>query len=144
MSERSRGSDTSKKERMTNLEKPIGELLPGWQNLVKAPESATMVEIARRMRNDLSQLHLSQIPLEDSDGNIRSIVTGNGLAQWVVDGCPKAIAYDYREGVCPFPKETPLEEIMKTVEDFGYVLVKKEDGIGILSYTDVIGELAQR
>ena len=129
---------------MTNFEKPIGELLPGWQNLVTASEGDSMVEIARLMRNDLSQLHLSQIPLEDSNGNIRRIITGNQLAQWVVDGCPEAIAYDYGEGVCPFPKETPLEEIMKAIEDFGYVLVKKEDGIGILSYTDVIGELARR
>lgn len=129
---------------MTNFEKPIGELLPGWQNLVTAAETDRMVEIARLMRNDHSELHLSQIPLEDSNGDIRRIVTGNELAQWVVDGRPDAIAYDYGECVRSFPKETPLEKIIKTVEDFGYVLIEKEDGIGILSYTDIIGELARR
>lgn len=129
---------------MTDFEKPIGELLPGWQNLVRAPESATMVEIAKLMANEKPELHLSQIPLEDSNGNIRRIVTGNQLARWVVDGCPDTIAYDYCECVCLYPKETPLEKIMNAVEDFGYVLVKKENGIGILTYTDIIGELGQR
>lgn len=127
---------------MDYLKKPIGQL-SNWQEVKTAAESDSMVEVATLMENSLSHLHLSQIPLEDSTGNIRHIVTGNGLARWGKSGLPDATACEYSEEALRFPKETPLGEIMKEVEDFGYVLVTDEEGrvFRIVTYSDVMAEL---
>ncbi len=128
---------------MDYLKKPIGQLAAGWQKLTTVAESDSMVEVATRMENSVTNLYFSQIPLEDSTGDIRHIVTGNGLARWVKSGCPNATAYDYSEPARRFPKDTPLGEIMNVVEDFGYVLVTDEQGCvsSIVTYSDVIAEL---
>ena len=67
---------------MDYLKKPIGQLPPSWQELKTAVGSDSMVKVATLMENSLTPLHFSQIPLKDSTGNIRRIVTGNGLARW--------------------------------------------------------------
>ena len=131
---------------MTNLKKPIGEILPGNQTLVSANESDKMSKVTKLMEGDgLSRDHLSQIPIKDDTGKIRYVVTGYGLARWALEGAPDKIASDYGEMPHPFTDETPLEDIIEIVADFGYVVVMDEDeyAIGILSYTDVIRELAQ-
>ena len=128
---------------MDYLKKPIGQLPPSWQELKTAAESDSMVEVATLMENSFTHLHISQIPLKDSTGNIRRIVTGNGLARWGKSGRPDATAHEYSEKALRFPRETPLGEIMNKVEDFGYVLVTDEDGcvLRIVTYSDVIAEL---
>ena len=129
---------------MSCLQTPIGQLLPGWQKeIVTANESDTMVHVAGCMKNSFSELHLSQIPLEDNNGNIQRVVTGNGLARWGADGRPNATAREYSEVAHRFPKETPLGEITERVKDFGYVLVTNDDGsvADIVTYTEVIAEL---
>ncbi len=98
-----------------------------------------MIEVARLMENRFTNLHLSQIPLTDSTGNIQRIVTGNGLARWGKSGRPDATAYEYSEEALRFPKETPLREIMNKMEDFGYVLVTDQEGcVRIVTYSDVL------
>ena len=128
---------------MDYLKKPIGQLSKGWQELKTAAESDSMIEVARLMENRFTNLHLSQIPLTDSTGNIQRIVTGNGLARWGKSGRPDATAYEYSEEALRFPKETPLREIMNKVEDFGYVLVTDQEGCvpRIVTYSDVLAEL---
>ena len=128
---------------MDYLKKPIGQLPPSWQELKTAAESDSMVEVATLMENSFTPLHFSQIPLKDSTGNIRRIVTGNGLARWGKNGRPDATAREYSEEALQFPRETPLGNIMNKVEDFGYVLVTDEEGcvLCIVTYSDVIAEL---
>ena len=128
---------------MDYLKKPIGQLPASWQEPKTAAESDSMVEVATLMENSLTSLYFSQIPLKDSTGDIRHIVTGNGLARWGKSGCPDATAHEYSEEALRFPKETPLGEIMNAVEDFGYVLVTDEQGCvsRIVTYSDVIAEL---
>ena len=128
---------------MDYLKKPIGQLLPSWQELKTAAESDAMVEVATLMENSLTHLYFSQIPLKDSTGSIRRIVTGNGLARWGKSGRPDATAHEYSEEALRFPRETPLGEIMNKVEDFGYVLVTDEEGcvLRVVTYSDVIAEL---
>jgi len=128
------------------LKKPIGELWSSWQGLVTADESDSMVEIATLMENKFPSLHMSQIPLKDSTGNIRLIVTGNGLARWGKSGLPDAIAHEYSEEALRFGKETSLGDIMESVEEFGYILVADEEDcvIGIVTYSDVLAGLRNR
>ena len=129
---------------MVNLNRAIGELIPD-KEIVTASESHSMTEIAKRMEGDGSREHLSQIPLKDNTGKIRHVVTGNGLARWGMRGRPEEKASEFSEAAHQFPKNTSLEEITDTVANYGYVLVTNEDDdvIGILSYTEVIEELAQ-
>ena len=49
---------------MANLNRPIGELIPGNPQMMTASESDSMVEIAKRMEGNGSREHLSQIPLK--------------------------------------------------------------------------------
>ena len=128
---------------MDYLKKPIGQLRPSWQELKTASESDSMVEVATLMENSFTNLHLSQIPLKDGSGNIRRIVTGNGLARWGKSGRPDATAHEYSEEALRFPRETPLGEIMNKMEDLGYVLVTDNEDcvLHIVTFSDVIAEL---
>ena len=130
---------------MVNLKKPIREMIPDNQAIVSADESAIMAIVAKRMEGNESREHLSQIPLLDNTGKIRYVVTGNGLARWALSGHPNAKASEFSETAHQFPDDTPLEDITKIVANYGYVLVTEEDKrvVGILSYTEVIKELAQ-
>ena len=130
---------------MANLKKPIGEMVPGDQNMEFAWESYSMTEVAALMkRNDASE-HLSQLPLRDGTSSVTRIVTTNDLARWVVVGCPDAKASEFSECAKRFRDDTPLEDITDIVAKFGYVLVENEIGwvVGILSYSEVIRELTQ-
>ena len=130
---------------MSNLKKPIGEMIPGDQNMEWAFESSTMTEVAALMaRSDTSE-HLSQLPLRDSTSRVTRVVTTNDLARWVAKGCPDGKAAEFSECAKRFRDDTPLEDISDTVADFGYVLVENEDNwvVGILSYTEVIRRLTQ-
>ena len=130
---------------MTNLKRPIGEMVPGDQNMEWAFESYSMTDVAALMaRSDTSE-HLSQLPLRDSTSRVTRVVTTNDLARWVAKGCPDGKASEFSECAKRFRDDTPLEDITDTVANFGYVVVENEDGwaVGILSYTDVIKELAQ-
>ena len=138
---------------MVNPKKPIKDLLRGKPHIVSANESDTMAEVAKLMEANESRDHLSQIPLRDSTGKIRHVVTTNGLARWAMTGRPDEKAADFSELAHKFPKDTPLEEVIDTVANFGYVLLIKKDDeaqsdddvrvVAILSYTDVIKELTQ-
>ena len=138
---------------MVNPKKPIKDMLRGKPHIVSANESDTMTEVAKLMEANESRNHLSQIPLRDSTGKIRHVVTTNGLARWAMTGRPDEKAADFSELAHKFPKDTPLEEVIDTVANFGYVLlIKKDDeaqsdddarGVAILSYTDVIKGLTQ-
>ena len=130
---------------MANLKKPIGEMIPGNQNMEKASESHSMTEVATLMaRSDTSE-HLSQLPLVDSTSRVTRVVTTNDLARWVAKGCPDGKASEFSECAKPFRDDTPLEDITDIVANFGYVLIKNEDDwvFGILSYTEVIRELTR-
>lgn len=130
---------------MANLKKPIGAMVPGDQNMEWAFESYSMTQVAELMaRNDTSE-HLSQLPLRDSTSRVTRVVTTNDLARWVANGCPDGKASEFSECAQRFPNDTPLEDIIDTVVNFGYALVTNEDDwdVGILSYTDVIRELTQ-
>ena len=130
---------------MVNLKKPIREMIPDNPDIVSANESDCMAKVAKRMEANESRGHLSQIPLRDNTGKIRYVVTGNGLARWALSGHPNAMASEFSETAHQFPDDTPLENITDTVANYGYVLVTEEDDrvVGILSYTEVIKELAQ-
>ena len=130
---------------MVNLKRPIREMIPDNQAMVTADESDCMAKVAKRMEGNESREHLSQIPLRDNTGKIRYVVTGYGLARWALSGHPSDKASEFSETAHQFPADTPLEDITDTVTNFGYVLVTEEDDrvVGILSYTEVIKELAQ-
>ena len=130
---------------MVDLRKPIREMIPDNQAMSSADESNCMAIVARRMEGNESREHLSQIPLRDNTGKIRYVVTGNGLARWALSGHPNAKASEFSETAHEFPGHTPLEDITEIVANYGYVLVTEEDDgvVGILSYTEVIKELAQ-
>ena len=130
---------------MVNLKKPIREMIPDNQAMSSADESNCMAIVARRMEGNESREHLSQILLRDNTGKIRYVVTGNGLARRALVGYPNAEASEFSETAHQFPDDTPLEDITKIVANYGYVLVTEEDDgvVGILSYTEVIKELAQ-
>lgn len=130
---------------MANLKKPIGEMIPGDQNMEIASESHSMTEVAALMaRTDTSE-HLSQLPLVDSTSRVIGVVTTNDLALWVAEGCPDVKASDFSKCAEPFPYCTPLGDITDIVANVGYVLVKNENDWvdSILSYTEVIKELTQ-
>ena len=139
---------------MVNPKKPVKDVLRGKPHIVSANESDTMAEVAKLMEANESRDHLSQIPLRDSTGKIRHVVTTNGLARWAMTGRPDEKAADFSELAHKFPKDTPLEEVIDTVANFGYVLlIKKDDDaqsdddarvVAILSYTDVIKGLTQQ
>lgn len=130
---------------MANLKRPIGEIVPENQTMTTANESDSMAEIANRMEYDESLEYLSQIPLRDTAGKIRSVITGKGLARWGGRGRPNDQASDFSETGHRFLVNEPLEKITDTVANFGYVLVTNEDDdvVGILSYTEVIRELTR-
>ena len=130
---------------MVNLKKPIREMIPDTQAMVPADESDCMETVAKRMEANESRGHLSQIPLRDNTGKIRYVVTGNGLARWAQSGRPNAKASEFSEDAHRFSHDKLLEDITDTVANYGYVLVTEEDDrvVGILSYTEVIKELAQ-
>ena len=138
---------------MVNLKKPIKDMLRGKTCIISADESDTMAEVAKRMEANESRDHLSQIPLRDSTGKIRHVVTTNGLARWAMTGRHDEKAGDFSELAHKFPEDTPLEEVVETVANFGYVLLTKKDDEAqcdddgkvdaILSYTDVIKGLIQ-
>ena len=130
---------------MINLKKPIREMIPDNRAMVSADESDCMEKVAKRMEANESRGHLSQIPLKDNTGRIRYVVTGDGLARWALSGRPTANASEFSEGAHRFSHDTLLENITKIVANYGYVLVTEEDDriVGILSYTEVIKELAQ-
>ena len=130
---------------MAALKKPIGEILPKNRTMVTANESDSMAEIAKRMEHEESREHLSQIPLRDNTGKIRYVVTGNGLARWGQRGHPNDQASEFSELAHRFSANEPLEKVTDTVANFGYVLVVDEDDdvVGLLSYTEVIGELTR-
>ncbi len=130
---------------MADLNKPIKEMIPERQTMVSADESDRMSEVAKRMEANENRGHLSQIPLRDETGKVRHVVTGNGLAQWGMNGHPDAKASDFSETAHQFSGDTRLADITDTVADFGYVLVTDEDDrvVGILSYTEVIRTLTQ-
>ena len=130
---------------MVNLKKPIREMIPDNQAIVAADESECMAKVAKLMEGNEGWEHLSQIPLRDNTGKIRYVVTGNGLARWAPSGPPNAKASEFSETAHQFPDNTPLEDIIKIVANYGYVLVTDEDDrvVGILSYTDVMKLLAQ-
>ena len=130
---------------MANLKKPIGEMIPGDQNMEWAFESYSMTEVAALMaRNDTSE-HLSQLPLRDSTSRVTRVVTTNDLARWVAKGCPDSKASEFSECAKRFRDDTPLEDITGIVANFGYVLIENQDDwvVGILSYTEVIRKLTQ-
>ena len=138
---------------MVNLKKPIKDMLPGTPQIVSANESDTMAEVAKLMEANESRDHLSQVPLRDSTGEIRHVVTTNGLARWAMTGRPEEKAADFGELAHKFLKDTPLEEVIGTIANFGYVLLTKKDDedqcdddarvFAILSYTDVLNGLTQ-
>ena len=131
---------------MLDLNRPIGELLSDSDDrIVGANESERMLSVAGRMQRRLPNEYLSQIPLWNSEDKIRCIVSGNGLAQWAVNGCPDVPAHDYSEPVKSFPKETPLgdNKFIQAISSFGYAVVTGKDDrpIVILTYTDIIPQL---
>ena len=130
---------------MANLKKPIGSMIPSDQNMEWAWESYSMTDVAKLMVGNETFEHLSQLPLRDSTSRVTRVVTTNDLARWVAEGCPDAKASEFSGCAQRFPYEKPLEDIIDTVVNFGYVLVTREDGwvFGILSYTEVIRELTQ-
>ena len=131
---------------MRNFKKPIGEMVPGDQNMEMVSESHSMTEVAALMAKDDTSEHLSQLPLVDSNSRVTRVVTTNDLAQWVAKGCPDGKASEFSECAKPFRYDTPLEDITDIVANLGYVLVKKQDDdwvFGILSYTEVIRELTR-
>ena len=88
----------------------------------------------------------TQIPLRDNTGKIRHVVTGNGLVRWGMRERPESTASEFAELAHMVSADELLENITDTVANFGYVLVVNEEYdtvVGILSYTDVIRELAQ-
>ena len=88
--------------------------------------------------------HLSQIPLTGSTERVTRVVTTNDLAVWVaIRNCDDSKASPISECVQKFSYDTPLECIIGTVADEGYVIVTSKDGKRdhILTYTDVIIEL---
>ena len=130
---------------MANLKKPIGEMVPGDQNMEWALESHSMTEVAALMEGNDTSEHLSQLPLRDSTGRATRVVTTNDLVRWVGKGCPDAKASEFSECAKHFRDDTPLEDITDIVANFGYLLVENEVGwvFGILSYSEVIRELTQ-
>ena len=130
---------------MANLKKPIGEMIPESQSMVSANESDSMDKVAKLMESSESGELLSQIPLRDNTDEIRHVVTGKGLARWALSGHPDEKASGFSDMAHQFPAATPLKNVTDTVATFGYVLVTNEDDrvVGILSYTEVIRELAQ-
>ena len=130
---------------MANTKKPIGEMIPENPTMVSADESDSMAKVAKLMEGNESRGHLSQIPLKSNTGEIRYVVTGDGLARWGQRGRPDETASEFSEIAHQFPDDTPLENITDTVANFGYVLVTNEDGrvVGVLSYTEVIREITQ-
>lgn len=136
---------------MVNLKKPIKDMLKQTPHIVSANESDTMAEVAKLMEANESRDHLSQVPLRDSTGEIRHVVTTNGLARWAMTGRPDEKAADFSELAHKFLEDTPLEDVIDTVADFGYVLLTKKDDedqcddyarvVSILSFTDVLKRL---
>ena len=134
------------RDQVANLKKPIGEMIPEGQSMVSANESDSMAKVAKLMESSESGELLSQIPLRGNTDDIRYVVTGKGLARWALSGHPDEKAYGFSDMAHKFPAATPLENVTDIVANFGYVLVTNEDDkvvVGILSYTEVIRELAQ-
>lgn len=153
MDEHEKEMNTVSAAYMVNLKKPIKDMIHGKPRIVSANESDIMAEVAKLMEANESRDHLSQIPLRDSAGKIRHVVTTNGLARWAMTGHPDQKAADFSELANKFPEDTPLEEVVDTVANFGYVLLTNKDDeaqsdddarvVAIMSYTDVIKGLTQ-
>ena len=67
---------------MVDLKKEIGTIIPKDQEMVWVSELDSMAEIAKRMTDDDSIKHLSQLPFRDSTYRLAYVVTTNGLARW--------------------------------------------------------------
>ena len=124
---------------MSEDNRTLGDLIPADQLLVTAEESDTVARVAKRMRDGNDEGDYSQTPLKNHAGVVRYVATWKTIALGLIDKNESQAVVDYSEMAHQSDKDTPVDEVVETVANFGYVLVMDgEELVGIVTYTDVM------